>query len=86
MYFQIKYTVGILVFAAKMLLQFTLVILLLLLLVQPLAAAGKLGLCCLGCTPTTYEPFANATSWVYRYSLFVDDADAAEWLAKRDAR
>ena len=64
--------------------QFTLVILLLLLLVQPLAAAGKLGLCCLGCTPTTYEPFANATSWVYRYSLFVDDADAAEWLVKHE--
>ena len=52
---------------------------------QPLAAAaGKLGLCCEACTPTTYGPFANATSWVYRYSLFVDDADAAAWLVKND--
>jgi hypothetical protein len=56
---------------------------LLLLLLQPLdAAAGKLGLCCMECNATQYDPFSNVSSWVYRYSLFVDDADAAQWLAK----
>jgi hypothetical protein len=46
------------------------------------ADAGKIGLCCMECTQTTYQPLANVSSWAYRYSLFVDDADTAAWLAK----
>lgn len=45
------------------------------------AMGGKLGLCCEECTSSHYGPFANVSSWVYRYSLFVDDASAAKWLA-----
>ena len=50
-------------------------------------SAGKLGLCCEECNTTHYAPFAPqngaaaAVSWAYRYSLFVDDAAAAAWLA-----
>ena len=53
--------------------------------VQVAAAAtsspGKLGLCCMECTATQYAPFAKSASWVYRYNLFLDDADAAQWLS-----
>lgn len=46
------------------------------------APTTKVGLCCMECTATQYTPFAKAASWVYRYSLFVDDASAAQWLGK----
>jgi hypothetical protein len=44
------------------------------------ALGGKLGLCCMECTSSQYAPFAKASSWVYRYNLFVDDDSAANWL------
>lgn len=38
----------------------------------------KVGLCCENCSAIEYEPFANTSSWAYRYSLFVDDPSAAQ--------
>ena len=60
----------------------SLLLLLLLLLLPPLpaAAAGKLGLCCMGCNATQYRPLGVVSSWAYRYSLWVDDPGAAQWL------
>ena len=55
-------------------------LLVILLLLAKDAAAGKLGLCCMECDATEYGPFANVSSWAYRYSLFVDDPGAAQWL------
>ena len=43
--------------------------------------ATKVGLCCKTCNATQYSPFSNASSWAYRYSLFIDDPSAAMWLA-----
>lgn len=43
--------------------------------------ATKVGLCCENCNATQYSPFSNASSWAYRYSLFIDDPSAAMWLA-----
>ena len=50
------------------------------LLLAELSTAGKVGLCCESCNSTQYGPFAIAASWAYRYSLFVDNTDAAMWL------
>ena len=44
------------------------------------SGVGKLGLCCEECNATQYAPFAAAGSWVYRYSLFVDNAESAKWI------
>ena len=58
------------------------VLVLVLVLTSPSAfGSAKIGLCCEGCNATQYEPFSNVSSWVYRYSLFVDDPSAAMWLA-----
>lgn len=45
-------------------------------------SAGKLGLCCMGCNATQYGPLGKVSSWAYRYSLWVDDPDAAQWLGE----
>lgn len=41
---------------------------------------GKLGLCCEECNSTHYAPLTNVSSWAYRYSLFIDNPDAARWF------
>ena len=49
--------------------------------ITTVASGNKIGLCCMECTATSYIPFATAASWAYRYNLFIDDAEAASWMA-----
>ena len=53
---------------------------LLLLYVPSASTVGKLGLCCMGCNATQYSPLGEVSSWAYRYSLWVDDPGATQWL------